>query len=628
MLFYDFETFKYDWLVVLIDMKSQTETVIHNDEDKLHDYFDSHRWDIWVGYNNKHYDQYILKSILLGMNPKEINDRIIKLHQEGWQISRAFNKIQMIQYDVMPKQIGLKALESFMGSDIRETEVPFDIDRPLTKQELEQTIYYCRHDVEETIKVFMQTADNFHAMHGIVTAFPEQVSLGNIGDTEARITAKVLGCQKHNWKDDFDFDFLPCIELHKYHYVLGWFRKTRDEAKSLHLGEADKWTKKRWYDAHSLDTVVAGIPHHFSFGGLHGAPDKPVHYDESDGIGFHVDVNNYYPSMLNAWDLVTRSATNDNYLKVYNTRKAMKMKQLAAKTKAEAKLWKKRQLPYKKMLNALSGAMKDETNPAYDPRCNNAMCINGQLMLLDLIEHLEVIEGFKLDQSNTDGLIIWVPNRPEIIKQMEDICHDWELRCSTDKCSIGLAQDALREIYQKDVNNYLWVAEDGSIERIGAYIKELSPIDNDFPILNKALVDYMSKKVPVEDTINGCDDLIMFQHVVKLSSKYQYVAHEEGDYREVRSGKRVIKTNYEYPHMKKFTMKCYRVFASRDMHDGRLLKCGGTRGKPEKFADTSEHSFIFNECTDGVKVPDKLDKNWYIQKAYKRLKDYGIRKEG
>ena len=63
-------------------------------------------------------------------------------------------------------------------------------------------------------------------------------------------------------------------------------------------------------------------------------------------------------------------------------------------------------MPYKKMLNALSGGMKDETNPAYDPRNNNCMCINGQLMLLDLIEHLEVIPGFELIQSNTDGLII------------------------------------------------------------------------------------------------------------------------------------------------------------------------------------------------------------------------------
>lgn len=97
--------------------------------------------------------------------------------------------------------------------------------------------------------------------------------------------------------------------------------------------------------------------------------------------------------MLIAWGIVTRSATNDNYTNVYMTRKQLKYKQTNAKTKEESKKWKKAQLPYKKMLNALSGGMKDKTNPAYDPRNNNIMCINGQLMLLDLIEHLEVIPG-------------------------------------------------------------------------------------------------------------------------------------------------------------------------------------------------------------------------------------------
>lgn len=104
-------------------------------------------------------------------------------------------------------------MEGFLGSDIKESEVPFDIDRPLTPQEIEQTVFYCRHDVEETIKVFLQTADVFEAMHGIIQAFPDMVSLSNIGDSEARITAKVLGCRKQEFNDEFDFFFLPCLRL-------------------------------------------------------------------------------------------------------------------------------------------------------------------------------------------------------------------------------------------------------------------------------------------------------------------------------------------------------------------------------------------------------------------------------
>lgn len=635
MLFYDFEVFKYDWLVVVIDVTRKKEHVIINNPDELKALYEANKNDIWVGFNNRHYDQYIMKGILLGMNPKKINDFIVVQGGEGWQFSNAFNKVPMINYDVMPNPpVGLKTMEAFLGSNIKETEVHFDIDRPLTKKEIEQTVFYCRHDVEQTIKVFLEKVDDFNAMHEIVKAF--KLPLSCIGDSEARITAKVLGCQRQTFDDEFEVEFLPCIRLKKYKYVQEWFEKNLAEIRETisfnrelaASGQGkppnEEIVKRDFYKNRSLTTMIAGIPHTFGFGGLHGASDKPIH---RTGAIYHVDVGNYYPSFLLAHGYVTRAATNDNYFNVYMTRKAMKGKQIAfAKVgnKSESKRWKKAQLPYKKMLNALSGAMKDKTNPAYDPRNNNIMCINGQLLMLDLIEHLEVIPGFELIQTNTDGLIVRVPDTDEAFEMLDDICWEWESRISTDRCSILLELDSINEIYQKDVNNYLWVDADGGVERIGAYVKELSKIDNDLPILNKALVDYMVHKTPVEDTINQCDDLIMFQKVVKLSSNYKWVEHEHCTPIERKTGVRVIKTHLEYPESIRYTYKSYRVFASKDIQDGRLLRCGGKKAKGEKFGNTSEHCFIFNDSVVGVKVPQTLDKQWYINLAKKRLKDFGV----
>lgn len=635
MLFYDFEVFKYDWLVVVIDVTRKKEHVIINNPDELKALYEANRNDIWVGFNNRHYDQYIMKGILLGMNPKKINDFIVVQGGEGWQFSNAFNKVPMINYDVMPNPpVGLKTMEAFLGSNIKETEVPFDIDRPLTQKEIEQTVFYCRHDVEQTIKVFLEKVDDFNAMHEIVKAF--KLPLSCIGDSEARITAKVLGCERQPFDDEFEVEFLPCIRLKKYKYVQEWFEKNLAEIRETisfnrelaASGQGkppnEEIVKRDFYKNRSLTTMIAGIPHTFGFGGLHGASDKPIH---RTGAIYHVDVGNYYPSFLLAHGYVTRAATNDNYFNVYMTRKAMKGKQIAfakAGNKAESKRWKKAQLPYKKMLNALSGAMKDKTNPAYDPRNNNIMCINGQLLMLDLIEHLEAIPGFELIQTNTDGLIVRVPDTDEAFEMLDDICWEWESRISTDRCSILLELDSIKEIYQKDVNNYLWVDADGGVERIGAYVKELSKIDNDLPILNKALVDYMVHKTPVEDTINQCDDLIMFQKVVKLSSNYKWVEHEHCTPIERKTGVRVIKTHLEYPESIRYTYKSYRVFASKDIQDGRLLRCGGKKAKGEKFGNTSEHCFIFNDSVVGVKVPQTLDKQWYINLAKKRLKDFGV----
>ena len=173
-----------------------------------------------------------------------------------------------------------------MGSDIRETEVPFDIDRPLTQKEIEQMIFYCTHDVEETIKIFLEKIDDFNAMFDIIKAFPDQVNLGNIGDSEARITAKVLGCQKQKFNDEFDFFFLDCLDIQKYANVIDWFQQRRDEMqKTMEVihemwnkgMDVDDWQVKHDFYKQNLTIDVAGIPHTFGFGGLHGAVAQPCH---------------------------------------------------------------------------------------------------------------------------------------------------------------------------------------------------------------------------------------------------------------------------------------------------------------------------------------------------------------
>ena len=141
ILFYDFEVFKYDWLLVLIDMDAQKETVIVNNKDELERYYSSHKNDIWAGFNSRRYDQFILKGILAGFNPKEINDWIIVNDKPGWAFSGLLREFPLNNYDVMANvDRGLKVFEGFMGNDIRESSVPFDIDRKLTDAEFAETV--------------------------------------------------------------------------------------------------------------------------------------------------------------------------------------------------------------------------------------------------------------------------------------------------------------------------------------------------------------------------------------------------------------------------------------------------------------------------------------------------------
>ena len=44
----------------------------------------------------------------------------------------------------------------------------------------------------------------------------------------------------------------------------------------------------------------------------------------------------------------------------------------------------------------------------------------------------------------------------------------------------------------------------------------------------------------------------------------------------------------------------------------------------EKFANTPDHMFILNGDIKNTKIPNRLDKQYYIDLAKKRLNDFGV----
>ena len=52
------------------------------------------------------------------------------------------------------------------------------------------------------------------------------------------------------------------------------------------------------------------------------------------------------------------------------------------------------------------------------------------------------------------------------------------------------------------------------------------------------------------------------------------------------------------------------------MKDGKLER--------KKFGGTADKCFIYNGDLSSVPIPDKLDKQWYINLAKKRLEDFGV----
>ena len=570
MLFYDFEVFKEDWLVVIIDMKNKKEHVIINNPEELEKIYQDNINEIWVGFNSRHYDQYILKGILCGFNPKRINDYIILKGNPGWKFSSLFRNIPLNNYDVMMSiDRGLKSFEGFMGNNIKESSVPFDIDRKLTQEELDETVKYCRHDVEQTIEVFLQRKSDFEAHMGLVKIACEgkPLNMALISKTKAQLSAIILEASKKEHNDEFDIDFPSTLKIDKYKEVVEWYENEENRCY-------EKDGKKN-----QLDIMIAGVPHQFGWGGVHGA----IPQYSGEGYFLNMDVTSLYPSLMIQYNLHSRNMKDpQKFVDIYNTRVQYKKEKNPL------------QLPLKLVLNSTYGVMKDKNNDLFDPLQANRVCIYGQLLILDLVEKLE--PHCKIIQSNTDGVLIKM-NSYDDYDLIDDIAYEWEQRTH-----LNLEFDEYRKVFQKDVNNYIIVDAEGHYKSKGAYIKKLNNLDYDLPIINKALVDYMVNNIPVEDTINNCNDLKEFQLVTKISNKYKYILHGEHKIKE----------------------KCIRIFASKYIDDPGVTKVSERTGKPAKISNSPEHCFIYNEEVNDVKVPNKLDKTWYINLATKRLNDFGV----
>lgn len=577
MLFYDFEVFSHDWLVVIDDMKNHKEHVIINNPEELEKIYNENINDIWVGFNNRHYDQYIFKGILCGFNPKRINDWIILKGNPGWKFSSLFRRISLNNYDVMANiDRGLKFFEGSMGHSIKESSVPFDIDRKLTDEEIEETVKYCRHDVHETIEVFLHRKEDFEAHLGLVKLACEgkPLDLSLISKTKAQLSAYILEATWKEHNDEFDIDFPSTLKIKKYTEILDWYKDTNNRCYARHI------SGKKTLEKVQLKTMVASVPHQFGWGGAHGALLQ--YHDE--GYYLNMDVASLYPSLMIKYNLHSRNMKDPKkYEEIYHTR---------LKYKAEKNPLQK---PLKLVLNSTYGVMKDKTNNLYDPLQANRVCVYGQLLLVDLIEHLEPY--CEIIQSNTDGVLVKLRNYDDY-DLIDDIAYEWEQRTG-----LKLEFDEYRKVFQKDVNNYIIVDEDGNYKSKGGYVKSLNDLDNgDFPIVNEALIAYMVKNIPVEITINKCDELKKFQLVSKISSKYTHILH----------GDQIIKE------------KCIRVFASNIKSDEGVKKVSVKTGKPAKIPNSPEHCFLYNDDVNNVKVPNKLDKQWYINLANKRLADFGV----
>lgn len=589
---FDCEVFAHDWLFVFKEIATGEYTVIHNDNDAVVAFME--RNPFLGGFNNKHYDNFILKGVMCGLTPeqiKEINDLIIVEEVNGWDIPvlREY-RVYFDSFDLMDDcQVGLslKAIEAHLGIPIEETEVDFNITHRLSEKELQETIYYCKYDVDATEKLY----------HLRQAYLKNKVTLGkarNLTDrqamymTNAKLTSVYLKAQKPEkpWNDERKYQY-PEKLLRQYipQEVFDFFDRMKDDR----IPNDELFSSK-------LEIMVGVCPCTIAYGGIHGAIPTYVEEATETRTIRNKDVASYYPHLMTLMGYCSRNMPSP---KMFEDTLEERVAAKKAGDKATANA-------LKLVLNTTYGAMlngKDGTafNDLYDPLMGRSVCISGQLFLLELSEHLIAeCSTLKIIQLNTDGIMVSFDHEDEA--KYQEITQEWQ-----DRTGFELEEDFIRKIVQKDVNNYVEVPAGGGEPKVkgGQLVRGIAPagafnINNNAVVVARAIKQYFIDGTPPEETIAASENILDFQLIAKAGGKYSQCYHLVG-------GEKVI------------VQKVNRVYAVSDKSKGTVYKTHAVTGRDAKVAGLPTHCAIDNNNNLSIEV---VDRKWYVKLAKKYINDF------
>lgn len=598
MYVFDFEIFMYDWLVVIKDIATQEYTTIINNAKELQDFHAKHKDSIFFGYNNKSFDNIIFNAILSNADPYSVMLLIFSSTPMP-AIYKTFNIAyhQLNTFDLMQDILGmsLKEAEGYMGMSVEESSVPFDIERKLTEDEISEVIQYCVHDVDATESLLHYRESYVVSKMNVLKLF--SLPLSCLDKTNASLSALILDAKRAEHDDELTYDLPDEVIINNKEY-----KPCLDAYVNVKLDYKKK-----------LKINIAGVPHVLGYGGIHGAIDL----FEYQGEMWQIDAASYYPTMMIQYNYISRNLKDvSKYVELYKTR-------IAAK-----KTDKPKSAALKLLLNTAYGAMKSKYNNMYDPKIANAICITGQLLLVDLIEKIEPY--CKLIQSNTDGIVVIPYDKPKI----KEMIAEWEQRTR-----ITLEVDVCTGIWQKDVNNYIVKFDNGKIKTKGGYVTQYPPVGsvargtnilrNSSRILDLAVVAYFIEGIQPSETIAKHTILSDFQIITKTGSSYdetRWIVNQHNSQKDMKYKNAIEKFPGE--GLSVVVNKTNRVFATINTKYGKLYKIKTNPDKSlrrDSIANLPDNCYVDNECNMNI---NNVDRQWYIKMAEKRILDFRTKQKG
>ena len=534
---YDIEVFPNCFHCLVSDSESHKKYKFEisnrkNQLEELIDFFYFKRIEhIMCGYNNHHYDDIVINYMIFFRNTMKRFD-YLKICNSLYYLSKAIiesekteniDKIKQYKYanyfysfDLMTmlysaaKQKSLKEVEILLGMDnVQEFEAGFD--QRLLDSEIDDMIKYNENDVDATELLLNTVKDEVDLRLEVEKEWGfDALSMSNI-----RIGEEIL-LRQSNLKgaalEEAKSKIRRVAKIENKDIILPFIQYSNPKLKEVLLDvknatcypcKSDK--KQKNYEK---KFVLSNTCYSIGEGGIHTINEPRIFKPTADQYIGHSDVTSMYPSLAIIYKWLPVHLGKDFwnvYESLYKERVIAKRNHDELKAKA-----------FKFALNSPIGKMQNESSWAYDPLNAYKIRMNGQLILMMLVDRLLSI-NCKIVQVNTDG-VVYIADKAnrELIDQF---VHEVE-----NITKLHFDSDDYESFYQYDVNNYFGIRKGYSqsgdpslIEKKGKFITEIGLNNSMTPVvISKAVINYFLTKEPIDKFVKedkNIRDFLMSQSV-------------------------------------------------------------------------------------------------------------------
>ncbi len=539
-----------------------------------------------VTFNGNRYDLLLLKGAIADFDAerlKVMSDDIIVNNARAWDIESKYSlpQCKYIDHidliDVAPGKASLKIYGGRLHSK-RMQDLPIEPNAIIKQDERELLTNYCINDLDTTIDLYKKLSSQIDLREKM----GEELGMDLRSKSDAQIAESVIKKQIEAIKGSKIYrPELP--DNYSFNYVPPKFIKFKhpDLVEALRVFKTEPFTLNEKGDAVEPELVgklkvkINESVYQLGIGGIHSCEKKVNYLAGENYILVDRDVTSYYPNIILNQRLYPKHIGTE-FLTAY---KSIVEKRIYAKRTGD----KVTDASLKIVINSSFGKFGNRWSTLYSPDLLIQTTVTGQLALLMLIETLEG-SGIQVVSANTDGIVIYCHKRNQAA--LFAIIAEWE-----DITGFNTEETAYTAIYSRDINNYLAFKPSGSYKAKGAYADaELSKTPT-AQICVQAVVDYLQLDIPIETTIQSCQDTRMFVSVRSVTGgavkgdiylgkavRWYYAKNETGSINYKKNGNKVAMTDGAKPLMQL-----------------------------------------------PAELPEDIDYEWYTAKAYAILADLGVK---